>query len=241
MIALSPPKNILVADPDRHRCINTAYLLKRLEYNSFIAVNIHDFILITNGILPNLILLDLRMPYIEGQTCIEKIRSDRRLSNIKVIVALERADEKYVDTLGKDADAYIFRPVSPTELYRDIHKLIEPHPREIPRLRVLFRTVITAGGTTKAYFATAISEKGIFIRTLKALPAGTRVRMTLDLPSPKPVVFDGEVLYELKRGKDDLNEPGMGIKFLDLSDETRSGLRKFIEDQLAGEHAPDVI
>lgn len=239
MLPLSPPKNILVADPDRIRCLKTAHLLKRLEYNSFVAINIHDLLLITNGVMPNLILLDIRMPFLEGQTCLERIKSDHKLSIIKVIMTAEKNDEKSLETIGKGADGRIMRPVMPTGLYREIHRLIEPHPREIPRLRVLFKVVVASGSFTKAYFATMLSEKGVFIRTLNALPVGENVRLSLDLPSAKPVAFEGNVIYGIKKTTEEISEPGMGIRFINIDPDMQMKLRRFIEDQLTGEIETD--
>lgn len=238
LLTFNPPKNILVAFPDRERCLATAQLVKRLEYNSFIATTPDDMLLMTNGVMPTLVLLDLRMPFIAGQSCIERLKKDTRFSMIKVVLVAETVDEPSVSAFGRLVDGVIYAPLKPTELFVVINRCIEPHPRECPRLRVVFRATVVHGAVSHVCFATMLSEKGIYLRTAETLAQGTRVRLSLDLPSTRPLNFDAEVIYEIKRaagpsaGQKGI---GMGLKFVDLKDDVKAGLRRFVEAHLTGE------
>ncbi|MBE7414599.1 MAG: response regulator [Deltaproteobacteria bacterium] len=225
-----------MADPDASRCLKLATMVKRLDYNVFLASNGSDLVRITSGIIPNAVLLDLDMPPISGQPCLEALRSNRSLSIIKRITTSEVGrTTDLLASLSRGASGYVTRPVSPTELYRTIQKLIEPRPRNFLRIRVLFKATVITGATGRATFATALSEQGVFIRTLKPFAEGTKVRVSLELPTPKPLVLDGEVLYAVKEMPDKLSEPGMGIRFVGLDPNIQAGLHKFIEDQVIGE------
>jgi len=233
---LTPPKTIVVADPDGARCLKLAAMVKRLDYNVFLASNGSDLIRMTSGIIPNAVLLDLDMPPVSGQPCLEALRSNRSLSMIRVITVSDAGrTTDLVASTSRGAAGYVTRPVSPTELYRTVQKLIESRPRNFLRIRVLFKATVITGTTGRATFATALSEQGVFIRTLKPFPEGTKVKVSLELPTPKPLVLDGEVLYAVKEAPDGLAEPGMGIKFTGLAQSIQAGLRKFIEDQVIGE------
>ncbi len=244
MLTFNPPKNILVAFPDRERCLATAQLVKRLEYNSFIATTPDDMLLMANGVMPTLVLLDLRMPFIAGQSCIERLKKDTRFSMIKVVLVAERVDEPSVSAFGRLADGVIYAPLNPTGLYMEIHRCIEPHPRECPRLRVVFRATVVHGAISHVCFATMLSEKGVYLRTAETLPTGTRVRLSLDLPSTRPLNFDAEVIYETKRPAGPASAAkgtGMGLKFVDLKDDIRAGIRRFVEAHLTGEFDSDMF
>ncbi len=236
------PKNILVADADPARNLHVAILLKRLEYNVFVASNPPDLFRIVNSIMPNLVLLDARMPIFEGQTCLEKLRSNRRLDYIKVVAISDDTDSELLrESTRRGADAYVTRPIRVTDFYSTIQRLTENRPRKIPRLRVIFKVTILSGKIGRAAFATMISENGVFVRTMNPLKKGTAVKLTLDLPSAKPLALDGEVIYEVRFDRDQFVEPGMGVLFRNIPEEVRQGLKKFIEGHLTGDLGPDMI
>ncbi|MFQ5736953.1 MAG: response regulator [Thermodesulfobacteriota bacterium] len=236
------PKNVLVSDADPSRNLHLAILLKRLEYNVFVASNPPDLFRVANSVMPNMILLDLRMPIFEGQTCLERLRSNHRFDYVKVVTVSDAIDSDLLqESVKRGADASLTRPVSVTELYSTIQRLTENRPRKIPRLRVLFKVTLLAGKTGLKAFATMISERGVFVRTLHPVKKGTEVRLTLDLPSSKPLVLDGRVIYEVHPGEDRFVEPGMGVLFTDVAGEVAHGLRRFIEEHLAGDLETDTI
>jgi len=231
-----------VADVDPIRNLHTAILLKRLEYNVFVASNPPDLFRITSSIMPNLIMLDVRMPFFEGHACLERLRSNPMFNYIK-IVTLGDADEleELKQSTGKGANSYLTRPLCVTELYSTIQRLTESRPRKIPRLRVIFKVTILAGKTGRNAFATMISEKGLFVRTMHPLDRDTEVKLTLDLPSARPLALGGTVIYQVKYDRDRFVEPGMAILFKDMKEETRLGLKKFIENHLTGDLEPDMV
>lgn len=244
MLTFNPPKNILVAFHDRQLCLATAQLVKRLEYNSFIALTSNDMLLLVNGIMPTLILLDARMPFINDQSCIDRLKKDTKFSMIKVVLVAEPADEPSMPAIGRLADGVIYTPLRPTELYVEINRCIEPHPRQCPRLRVVFRATVVSGAVSHICFATMLSEKGVYLRTVNTLAAGTKVKLSLDLPSTRPLNFEAEVIYEVKQTgvkQAGTTGPGMGLKFSNITDEVRAGIRRFIESHLAGEFDTDTF
>lgn len=186
----------------------------------------------TSGLIPNLILLEAAMP----QVSVEFLRSRGTLSMTKIITVAEKERASELEaSLGKGADGYLVRPVGATALYRTIHAQIEPHPRLTPRLKVIFKVAVTSGQSSRSTYATAISEQGVFIRTLKPLPVGAQVRLALDLPSERPIQVDGEVIYTVPEETERLSEPGMGVKFIGIDSDLQAGLRKFIDEQITGE------
>lgn len=228
----SPPKNILVADPDYKRALRLATIVRRLEYNVFIASSAADILRLTSGLIPNLVLLDADLPH----ASVGEMRANKALSMTKIITVSEKEKLKELEgSMKKGASGYLVRPITATALYRTIHGQIEPHPRLSPRLKVIFKVNITSGHTARSTFATAMSEQGLFIRTLKPLPVGTTVKLALDLPSARPITVTGDVIYIIPEDTEKLAEPGMGIRFIDLEKDLQEGLRKFIDEQIAGE------
>ncbi len=80
---------------------------------------------------PELVLLDLHMPDIDGNIVLGQIRSDKRLVHTRVILAT--ADAAFAESLQTQADLVLLKPVSFTQLNqlasRYIHQpLKKTHP-----------------------------------------------------------------------------------------------------------------
>jgi CheY-like chemotaxis protein len=68
--------------------------------------------------LPDFIFLDLRMPGLSGQQCLEEIKKDMRLESIPVIVYTTSRDVRESEALKKlGAAHFMSKPVSPDDVY----------------------------------------------------------------------------------------------------------------------------
>ena len=68
--------------------------------------------------IPKYIFLDLRMPGLSGQQCLEEIKKVSRLSNVPVIVYTTSRDINESTTLKKlGAAHFMSKPTSPGEVY----------------------------------------------------------------------------------------------------------------------------
>jgi CheY-like chemotaxis protein len=68
--------------------------------------------------VPDFIFLDLRMPGLSGQQCLEEIKEDARLASVPVIVYTTSRDVKESATLKKlGAVHFMSKPVLPDDVY----------------------------------------------------------------------------------------------------------------------------
>ena len=73
-----------------------------------------------------------------------------------------------------------------------------------------------------------LSIGGAFLRSDLLLEQGERVRVRFELPGrPTPVIAQARVARVTRTGDD----PGMGLEFLDLTDEERAAIDAFIRGQ----------
>ena len=65
-------------------------------------------------VVPQIVILDLHLPDIDGNVILAQIRSDRRLAKVSVILAT--ADAAFADALRPQADLVLLKPVSFSQL-----------------------------------------------------------------------------------------------------------------------------
>jgi two-component system alkaline phosphatase synthesis response regulator PhoP len=108
---------ILIVDDENDILEFLSYNLKREGYQVFVCDNGKDAITKAKEIKPQLILLDVMMPELDGiETCIQ-IRSDKSLADT-LIAFLTARNEDYSQIAGFDAgaDDYINKPIKPKVL-----------------------------------------------------------------------------------------------------------------------------
>jgi uncharacterized protein (TIGR02266 family) len=75
-------------------------------------------------------------------------------------------------------------------------------------------------------YATNLSRGGLFIASGMSAPVGTELTVELSLPNGETVALHAEVAHLVK--DEDGREPGMGVTFVDLDDETRRALEAMV-------------
>jgi two-component system, chemotaxis family, response regulator Rcp1 len=84
---------------------------------------------------PNLILLDLNMPRLDGREVLRQIKEDPELRRIPVVVmSSSGADEDIVRSYDQHANSYVRKPIDFME-YRDVVRRLEGfwlHAAELP-------------------------------------------------------------------------------------------------------------
>jgi DNA-binding response OmpR family regulator len=72
---------------------------------------------------PAVVVLDLHLPFVSGETLLREIRADRRLAATRIIVTT--ADALLAERLRGQADLVLLKPVSPAQL-RDLASRLRP-------------------------------------------------------------------------------------------------------------------
>ena len=117
----------LVADdePDMRRFLRTEL---EEDYELIEAVNGLEAMQKAGEFLPDIILLDMMMPHMDGLEVCRELRKHEATIKIPIILLTARADEETkFDALQMGANDFLAKPFSSTELHARIRNLIESH------------------------------------------------------------------------------------------------------------------
>jgi len=117
---------ILLVDDEKDILEFLTYNLEKEGYNVVTADNGKKALEIAKRILPDLIVLDVMMPEMDGiSTCIE-IKKHPKLSDVLILFLTARSEE-YSELAGFDAgaDDYVTKPIKPKLLIRRIKALLK--------------------------------------------------------------------------------------------------------------------
>jgi DNA-binding response OmpR family regulator len=119
------PKEILIVDDEPSIIVPIQFLMEQQGYNVMVAENGESALDIIYKYKPDLILLDIMLPRIDGYEVCEIVRLDPRYRDIKIIFLTAKGREvEIAKGLALGADAYIIKPFSNTELVAKVKELL---------------------------------------------------------------------------------------------------------------------
>lgn len=119
------PKKILIADDEPHMLRVTELSLKKGGYELVMARNGREAIEIARRDLPNLIVMDVLMPEVDGLTALKVLKEDPLTSGIPVIMFSARGQlVTRKDGQASGAALFITKPFSPTQLLNEARRLL---------------------------------------------------------------------------------------------------------------------
>lgn len=132
---------ILVVDDEQDLLDLIEYNLKKEGFQVLKSENGVDAMEIAREKNPDLVLLDIMMPKMDGLEVCNKMRSDPELSHIPIIFLTARGDEKTeIEGLDSGADDYVTKPISTTKLISRIKAVLrrfnETDEEEVNKLEV---------------------------------------------------------------------------------------------------------
>lgn len=113
---------ILVVDDDRPSLKMTAFLLKEEGYTVFTADNGRDALRMIDDKTPDLLILDVMMPGMDGWEVTRHLRRSTTLPIIILSAKGETSDRVYGLDLG--ADDYLAKPFEPSELLARVRSVL---------------------------------------------------------------------------------------------------------------------
>ncbi len=120
-------KTILIVDDELSILVPLQFLLEKEGYTAKLAQSGKDAINKIAEVQPDLILLDIMLPDLDGYEIYHMIRQREEWKSIRIIfITAKNREADMAKGLAMGADAYITKPFSNTELINAIRELIGP-------------------------------------------------------------------------------------------------------------------
>ena len=131
-INMENPYKILVVDDENDILEFIEYNLKKEGYEVFLAHNGQEAIEVGSKVKPDLVLLDVMMPVMDGIEACKLMKSDKNFAKSFIVFLTARAEE-YSEIAGFNAgaDDYIAKPIKPRVLLSRLSAILRRKNKEI--------------------------------------------------------------------------------------------------------------
>jgi DNA-binding response OmpR family regulator len=120
------PKEILIVDDEPSIVVPIQFLMEQQGYSVLVAENGEDALDVIYKYKPDLILLDIMLPRIDGYEVCEIVRLNPEYRNVKIIFLTAKGREvEIAKGLALGANAYITKPFSNTQLIAKVKELLD--------------------------------------------------------------------------------------------------------------------
>jgi len=202
------PEKILVVDDDLDTLRLVGLMLQRQGYEIVAASNGHQALLMAHSEQPDLILLDVMMPDLDGVEVTRRLRADDATRQVPIIMftAKSQVDDK-IQGFEAGADDYLTKPTQPRELFAHVKAVLSRASKS--RVEVPAQPEVSSG---RGYTLGVIGVRGGLGVSTIALNLSVTLRRQ----------YEKEVILAEYR-------PGMGAISLDLGYLRAEGLTRLLQ------------
>jgi DNA-binding response OmpR family regulator len=119
-------KKILIVDDDTGIMVALKFLLEQNGYDTLIAFSGEDAMEVVEHHHPDLILLDVLLPVVDGFEVCQRVRENPDFKDIRIVLVTALGSEAHVvKGLDLGADAYVVKPFSNAALMAKVRELLE--------------------------------------------------------------------------------------------------------------------
>jgi len=238
-------KKVLLVDDVRLFLEVTKSFFSRDNLQLTVAQNGREALKTARVIRPDLIIMDLQMPEMDGADCCRELKQDPALGAIPVILLAREGDAAARERcLAAGCDRVLGKPFSRKQLLEISYEYLKITQRATPRLpiRLLVRYGLENQQTLHDYTIN-LSVGGIFLETEVLLPVGTGVTFEFFIPgTSQPVIGKGEVSWVNPASHPVKAElpPGLGVRFTDMTPEDERTVRGFLQSERLATRADEI-
>lgn len=118
-------KKILIVDDEPNIVMTLEYTFKKKDFQVFIARDGSEALTILKDNKPDVVLLDIMMPNVDGYQTLKMIKENDSLNSIKVVFLTAKNKASDIEKgLKLGADKYLTKPFSIKKIVSEIHELL---------------------------------------------------------------------------------------------------------------------
>jgi two-component system, OmpR family, alkaline phosphatase synthesis response regulator PhoP len=130
VIAMSEPPSVLIVDDEPNILLSLQFLMKKNGYEVRTAKDGEEALAEISRAAPDLVLLDVMMPKIDGFSICERIRANPEWRDMRVIMLTARGrDIEREKGLALGADDYITKPFSTKDAIARVEAVLARIPK----------------------------------------------------------------------------------------------------------------
>ncbi len=118
-------KKILIVDDEPNIVMSLEYAFKKKSFEVYIARDGGEAMQIAEDKIPDVVLLDIMMPNVDGYETLKQIKNNINLKNTKVVFLSAKNKAADIEKgLQMGADKYLTKPFSVKKLVSEINELL---------------------------------------------------------------------------------------------------------------------
>lgn len=118
-------KKVLLVEDEKNIILGVRTCLDAVGYHVEVVEDGEDALAFVRGEKPDLILLDLLLPKVDGFEVLGKLKNDKTTSDIPIVVLTAKAgEEDRQRAMELGADSYMTKPFRPQELWDVLKKFL---------------------------------------------------------------------------------------------------------------------
>lgn len=118
-------KKILIVDDEPNIVMSLEYTFKKNNFEVFIARDGQEALDLLQNTTPDVIILDIMMPKVDGYETLKQIKQNPTLDHTKVIFLSAKTKESDIEKgLQQGADDYFTKPFSLKKLVERVNELV---------------------------------------------------------------------------------------------------------------------
>lgn len=178
---------ILVIDDDANLLRVMGVLLERANYSFHAASNGVEGLSVAERIKPDLVVLDMAMPFMKGTEVCRRLREQSPAYRVPIIMMsnLERIEDKLA-AFQAGADDYVTKPVNPKELLARMNALLVRSQHSTPQQGHTIAVVGAKGGvgvtSLAVNMASALVQREYSVTVVELRAGHGEMRLHLKLP-----------------------------------------------------------
>jgi two-component system alkaline phosphatase synthesis response regulator PhoP len=119
-------KKILIVDDEPSIVLSLDYLMRKNGFQPFIARNGEEALTIAEKEIPELVILDIMMPEMDGYEVCEKLRANPLTNSIKIIFLSAKSGKEAIEKgMSVGADKYFTKPFNTKQIMQEVINLLQ--------------------------------------------------------------------------------------------------------------------